>query len=759
MVIDNWDLFGAWNLEFGILKKVVVRYTVCAMLTLLAPVVANAQGILQGITVFSETQYDYFSTTSKDATGTTAKTSFNSFRERVSLDLNTDIFPNVRLSAGGIFEKDISWNKTNGVNTTSTTTQLRPYFDLVFSNPIYTAGVGYNRREETDKTSGSPSTTTVNEDYHAILGWRPVGLPSFDFLFRRTNTFDEKRVTENTTTDFFTLSSAYTYKGLDVRYQGTYTDTTDKLNHFEATDMIQTGRITYTDSFFNNRVSFNGSYNIIYDETKNSSTGGTVGGTISSQIFPFAGLFLITNVPTTGALSPDPALIDGNLTVSSGINIGVPPLGGNADPRNIGLDLLNPSQVNELFVWVDRDLSSASAIANSFSWDVYTSADNLNWTKITPVPIQPAPFGPFQNRFDINFPNVTTRFIKVVASPLTAAAAALVPSFTNPDRIFVTELQAFLKKPASQVVTGPGAKTTRISHLLNTDVRATILNVPTVYYESSLFFNREDPSGVQTYTLSNGLSVNHRFSDIFSGNARVAIENGEQQNKSRIAYIYNASIAATPLTALRDTLVYSGRWERIGGKPDNNNSIFLNNTATLYKGIDVNLNGGISFATNETGQNQTSTNINFGSTITPHRTLTLNLNYSDTTTDQSGGNLPSSSTFSRIGEVSLTYTPFETLHLFASIGVLMAKDEKTQTIQNYGINWAPFPDGTLQFSFAFSETLNSFDNSKSTVIVPSLRWNITSRILLDVSYLNIKTSSKSVSTDSNGFRVNLKIFL
>ncbi len=729
----------------------------CSMLVLLLlPAWASAQGILQGISGFSETEFTSFSSTSKDATGTTTKTSTNTFKERINLDINTTIFPNLKLSAGGIFEKDISWNKTNGMNTTSTTTQLRPYFDLIFSNFIYTAGVGYNRREETDKTSGSPGVTTVNEDYHAILGWRPVGFPSVDFLFRRTNTFDEKRVTENTTTDFFTLGSVFTYKGLDIRYQGNYTDTQDKLNHFETKDMLQTGRITYTNSFFNNRVSLNSSYNITYDQTKTSSTGGIVGGTISSQIFPFAALFLITDMPTTGALVPNPALIDGNLTVSSGINIGLPGLGGETRPRNIGLDFLNSTDVNELFVWVDRDLSSAPAIANSFSWDVYTSSDNLNWTFQFTVSFPSVTFGPFQNRFDINFPNVvTTRFIKVVVKPL----SNLIPGASSFPNIFITELQAFLKKPASQVVTGPSARKTTISHLLNTDARARILDIPMLYYELSFLFDRTDPSGQQTYTLSNGLSVNHRFSDIFSGNARVAIENGTQENESRIAYVYNASIVATPLRVLRDTLLYSGRSERIGGKPNDNNSIFLNNTATLYKGIDVNLNGGVSFATNENGQNLTSTIINFGSTITPHRILTLNLNYFDTTTNQSGGGLPSSSDSTRRGDLSVSFRPFETLYIFTSWEILAQKGQKIQTAQNYGINWSPFPDGTLQFIFAYNESVNSVDNSKSRILIPSLRWNITNRILLDLSYQKIHNSSKAGSTDSDGFSANLKIFL
>jgi hypothetical protein len=578
----------------------------------------------------------------------------------------------------------------------------------------------------------------------------------------RTNLFDTDRIIQNATTDFITLSSIYTYKGLDIRYQGTYTDTTDKLNHFETTDMIQTGRITYTDSFLDRRVSLNSSYNITYDETKTSSTGATVtvGGTISSQIFPFAGLFLITDMPATGALSPDPALIDGNLTVSSGINIGLPGLGGDTRPRNIGLDLLNATEVNELFVWVDRDLSSASTIANSFSWDIYTSSDNLTWTFSTTIPS--APFGPFQNRFDINFPNVTARFIKLVVKPL----SPIIPGASSFPNIFITELQAFLKKPASQVVTGASAKVTRVAQIFNTDLRARILNIPTLYYDASFFFNRTDPSGQQTYTLSNGLSANHRFSPIFSGDARVAIENGTQQeiengrqhNESRIAYVYNASIVATPLRTLRDILVFSGQTSKIGGRSSDNYSIFLNNTATLYQGIDINLNGGLNFSTAETGVSSTNTTLIFGANIVPHRTMTLSLNFVNTTTDQSGGGIPASSTYTRREDFSISYIPFNTLHLFASVQILDQKDQKLQINQSYGLNWSPFPDGALQFNIAYNETHNSLDNSKSRIFTPGVRWNITSRSYLDVSYQMINSSSKSQTSDSNGVSAILRTF-
>jgi len=58
----------------------------------------------------------------------------------------------------------------------------------------------------------------------------------------------------------------------------------------------------------------------------------------------------------TVTLNPNPGLIDGNLTASAGINIGLPPVSGNTQPRHMGLDLLNVTEVNNLLIWVDREL-------------------------------------------------------------------------------------------------------------------------------------------------------------------------------------------------------------------------------------------------------------------------------------------------------------------------------------------------------------------------------------------------------------------
>jgi len=724
-------------------------YAFCAIL-LLVPVGASAQGLLQGVSGIMELNYSFLSTKTTDATGNTTKTTTNNFNPRVTLTVNTNIFPNLKLDAGVIVEKNISWFKTDRISTKSDITDLRPYINLTLETPLYTAGIGYDRRQETVKASGSPGVTTINEDYNVILGWRPEGLPIIDARFTRTNLFDQKHDIQDMTTDYGLLSARYVYKNLDVRYQGTYTDTKDKLNEVETKDYLHTGRITYSDMFFNNRVSFNGSYNISYEETNTTAAG--IGGTVSSQISPFAGLSIVNIVANPITLDSNPALIDGNTTTSAGINIGLPPLGGDTTSlRQVGLDFLVPTQVNQLFLWVDRDLSSATNILNFFfaNIQVWTSSDNLNWTQVVGSTVSQ---GQFQNRFEINLPlaGVTTRYIKVLTLPLQNVVSGAT-SFPN---IFITELQAFIKKPAQEVK----GKITRLTHILNIDSRTRILDIPMLFYEFSYFLDKTDP-GQTTYTVSNGFSVNHRFNPIFSGSARVAREDGTEEGKKRWAYVYNASIVATPLTTLRNNLVYSGRIEEIGKQSTKNNSIFMQNTATLYKGIDVNLGGGFNFATLETGQDQRNTVINFGASVVPHRTMTINLMYSDTTTDQSGGGLPSSSTSTRRGDLSVAYRPFETLYIFTSWEILAQKGQKIQTTQNYGINWSPFPEGTFQFNFSYNESILSENNQKSRLITPSVRWNITSRSYLDLSYQYIHSSSKLEKSDSNGVSANLRIFL
>ena len=137
--------------------------------------------------------------------------------------------------------------------------------------------------------------------------------------------------------------------------------------------------------------------------------------------------------------------------------------------------------------------------------------------------------------------------------------------------------------------------------------------------------------------------------------------------------------------------------------------------------------------------------------------MNLSLDFFNSTTDQSGGGLPASSTYTRRGDFSISYTPFDTLHLFASAQIIAQHGQKLQINQNYALNWSPFPDGALQFNIVYNEIHNSVDNSVDRAFTPGVRWYITTRSYLDLSYQRIKNSSTSQTSDSNGVAVTLRI--
>jgi hypothetical protein len=412
--------------------------------------------------------------------------------------------------------------------------------------------------------------------------------------------------------------------------------------------------------------------------------------------------------------------------------------------RQIGLDFLIPKEVNQLLVWVDRELTST--VASSFTWDVFISEDNSVWTHWAGP--MAGTFGPFENRFEINFPNVIPprRYIKVVTTPL--LRSSLVP----PD-IFITELQAFVRTPAADLK----GKTSTTTHNYDLDVKTKILDIPSLFYEVYYSFNRQEPSGQQRWDLINSVYTIHRFNQVFSGRAKVGIENGKEFDENRLAYIFDAAVMADPLRTLHNSLIFNGREETIGGRPNNTNSIILYNTAQLYQGVDINLNGGVTF-TKEESEKERDFLINLQTNIVPHRTMTLGLNYSNIISRRTGGDQGSSSGYTQTLDFNLSYNPFRTLNLIAFVQYLNEKGQKDRVLQNYSINWSPFPDGALQFNIAYNENYRTEDHLVERIFQPNIRYNLSKRSYIDLTYQLIRSRSDIQKIASNLLSTTVRIF-
>jgi hypothetical protein len=709
------------------------------LLFLLFPAVVSAEGISGAI----EWSYSLEKVSSEPTIGNSSDTEDKTFTQRYFLNLDRTLYPNLRLAASGTFEKNKTDSDVDGVDTETTATTKSGLVNLRLDTQLISSGIGFTKREEKVETSSGSTAPHVMDTYTASLSWQPEGLPSMNAFFTRTDTYDKDRELEDTTNDRLVLNLRYEpVRSLELQGGASFSKNEDKLSDTETKITSYTGRATYTRRFWE-RVLVNASYNYFRQETE-LTTGG--GGEVLLQVFPFFGLSSVNDTPSLVILDPNPAVIDGDLTASTGINIGPVSPGGDNRPRQIGLDFINPAEVNTVYVWVDRELPEN--VSNSFVWDIYISSDNENWTLWQTVPL--APFGDFFNRFEINFNSVSARYLKVVTNPL--SSAVLPPPGVDVSSILVTEMQAFLRTAAEDVQ----ANQTQTSHIYDLNVKVLILDRPNLSYNFYYWGSHFEPGGLSKYVITNTLNLSHRFNRVFSGSASIGREDTKDPDKSS-SNTYSASLTAVPLPTLFHSIVVSGRFQDSDEGTANSHSAFLNNSAELYKGLFLNLSGGMSIATNEEDRETKTYILNSGVSIIPHPTLNLNLNYSQTDSDSTGGGTEDTSSSRKSGEIAAAYNPFTTLYIYASYGITDETDRDRANYQNYALSWSPFPDGDLQFNFSYTELISSVEETRERAVTPSLRWYLARNTTLDVSYTDRKNSSTSQETNEETYFANLRV--
>ncbi len=683
-------------------------------------------------------------------TGERTELNTASFEQNYRLNFEKYFFPYLLLRGGGLFERtDTTLERVDENDTDFTFTRLNPFIDLVLRSPTYTAGIGYNRREDEQDSSSAPTTKDIRDSYNASFGWAPVDLPRVDLRYERNDTYDADRERrDNTSQRFQVLSEFEPTESVDLSYQGSFTRSEDRLSDVDVEDTLHSGRVTYVDRYFNDRVFFHSSYNLSNRETE---TRARRGGEVTSTVVSFAGLSALDDTPSTGALENSQALVDGNLAIPAGIDLGLPPITEFPQPRNMGLDLLDvDAEVNGLRVFIDPALELSAAVASSYRWDVYASSNNQDWDLVQAN--APATFDALLSRFDISFGTVRTRYIKVVTDPLSLG----VPGAVDFPDVFVTELQGTVKQSAEEVE----GRTSLTSQLLNTALRLRLLEVPSVDYNFSFFYADTSALDSTRHSLNNGLKAFHRFNPVFSGSADVAREDAEDSNSTAVIYRYSASLNATPLPTLSSTLTFSGRQEELENKTDQDsqatdaNSIFLNTRAELYRGVVIVVNGGMTFSNISTGEEVENFRLNTGLDITPNPDLTLNLFHSFDRSEASGLATSETSTDRRT-RIAVAYNPLATLSLFTSLDYL-DREGGSQTLQNYSVNWSPFREGQLQFTFGYNETINSANDSQDRFISPGVRWNIRPGTYLDLNYTRVESESDVLESQTDNYGASLR---
>lgn len=692
------------------------------------------------------TEFEYSNTqseTTDGSTGDVTENDFSSFTHLYNIDVSKSIYPNLTISGGGIFEAENSRTKSDGSLTEREEERIRPFADVDLRSQIFDAGAGFRRTRLEEKLTGLPTAKNYQDDLNTYLKWRPAGLPLVRFFYDRTHNYDDIETFDQIENSMTLKMNYIALKKHPVNYTYNRTEDEDRLNEFKTVIQTHDGNVAYSRSFFKQRLIMDTSYKVRYRTT--TFTGGDV--TAATELSPFAGLYAADDSPQDGpALTTVTALIDGNVTASAGVNLGW--TASIEEDRNIGFDFGIPAGVQKIYIYVDRNLSAA--VSGAFSWAVYTSPDNTDTSSWTLHGVFPASFGTFQNRFEISFPEVTARFIKVVTSPL-PSTFIIDPDLEN---IFVTEIEAF-----TVTSTADEEEIDSIDQNYGFNLVGRPFDDTVVGYNFFYTLRETDPS-TEKSSLNNGVYANVTINRIFSYIARFTRGDDKStvgSNTERsVNYTYSALLRAAWLETFEQVLTYSGNKLDEEEGTTKSNTIFVRNNAKLYKGWNAFFDASYSWSMPLEGGDSTATTLRVGTNIVPHKKINFDITYS--TTEESIKNGEETSTREQELDFRTLYYPYRTLTFFVKFNVQESdENDERKVLQNYSASWSPFPDGDLQFFLTYNETLRSADDQEERVMGPSLKWNIGSHAKLDVFYFLTKVRSKLDTTDSQSLKMTLTL--
>jgi len=679
------------------------------------------------------------SKTELKTTGEKIKSDSYFLEQRYNVNLSKIIYPNLTFNTGAIFQWNNSHAETDGTDSELEERTLRPFVGLRLTNPVYQAGLEYRRTEINEVNPDSTNIESIRDEVEALLGWKPADLPHTSLSYFYTHSYDDPK-TADTIEKLLQVESNYSpWRGLRLDYTYIRDDTAERVENFDTLEQTHFGRIDYSHTFWDGRLSLNGGYNIRYNTLEFPR--GT-GGAAEVSLQRSQGLFSLDNTPQDGpALAVNNALIDGNVAASAGIDLGLN--GDQTTLANIGLDFGLELDVDQIRLWVDRNLSNA--VANSFSWSVYVSPDNINlstWTLV--AVISPANFGTFENRFTINFPTVKTRFIKVV----TSALSPLVPGSNNFPNIFVTEMQAFVTVSEAAVQD----KTTNTDQNVNFGFRVRLGENTSAGYNLNYISQEQDPSDIKNTQLSNTVFMNHIFNRIFSTGGRLERTDTSQNNEDRVTYQYSTFLRGAYLPTFDQTLTFSGENSKEEDDSSDVFSLILRNNAILYRGWSAFLDSGFNY-NRPTGSDeaQRSMLLRAGTNFEPNQMLSFNLSYRLREIYQ-----PEKSTQADLN-IEAFFVPTRSLSFNASFSLVERENTKTSTFQNYVFTWSPSPDGDLQFIFTYTDTLSSETDQRQTTLGPGFNWTISRHFFLEIFYNYIKEKSNTQIIETNSVFAKLRM--
>ncbi len=307
-----------------------------------------------------------------------------------------------------------------------------PSVDLIWSHPIFDFSASWLRQET---RSNNDLTDLVRNSYGVQWKSRLLQYPIISLRFDRDETFNDNNLALRDTRDNrFQATADYSRGRSQYYYNFSIRDNLNRPTSVKVTDISNLFRWNRTSTLFDDRVRVATGYSF---SQRRSSTDVGRDTTVLDPIAIVRAIYAEDASPEQGSLSDRSGLSDGNVDtpVQPLIDLGQSQL-----THNIGVDFGFRRRVDGIYIYTDRPSGE------SVSWQVYTSSDNSSWDFLgTGVDES---FNSNFNRYEILFPMVDTRYIKVVSGGINEVTT-----------VYVTEIVPLVQLTDEEVI-----KRTQTSH-------------------------------------------------------------------------------------------------------------------------------------------------------------------------------------------------------------------------------------------------------------------------------------------------------
>jgi hypothetical protein len=291
-----------------------------------------------------------------------------------------------------------------------------------------------------------------------------------------------------------------------------------------------------------------------------------------------------------------------------------------------------------------------------------------------------------------------------------------------------------------------------------------ILREPDLAHDITARVSRDSAAAVTTYTLVNGLSLEHALTPSFVVSARGARQDQDAGRGHEGLWQWTASLTGRPYPTAYWTLNYSGSTNDF--EKTVSHSVAALGRADWYQGVSTQANATASLVTQgervvnaitqparKTSTGQASGSASF--TPNPLVALTLSVLYSRTVsfTDVTGDVVTESA---RVGG-TLSLTPAPALSAAGTVSKIVLGERPT-TLATLQLNYFPLR-GDLQLAFAYSKTLDTTAEATTEIYGPTLRWNVRRGVSLTSSYTVLNNVAPVQALSSRIFSTNLLITL